>query len=738
MKTRPLAFLSVWLVLYGGGLAQPSTPRDMMIEHVGEVAAPGIPGPLVLAGENAFPIIAGRQGKAQHAAIAGATAGQGRIVAFGHTGYLDAGVLKVADTGLLFDRCIRWAAGDRGGPTIGVLGDAQLAASLRARGFNASEFSGLRPSDLAVFNAVCIPTHRLRDEDIPPLQDYIREGGGVLAAGLGWGWLQLNPSRTIREHPGNRLLMWAGLGFGDGMLDRTKGEGFGIAPSLPETLRADAAMERLASGGVLQGDEAAQVAASISGAIRVIDPEHRVFVRATQLLAAATDRRLPQARTPVRAGDVRDRVLLAIDLELESRAKPEEIRAHHAAEFFPGVVPAEASRIERTIATDPNRRGWQSTGLYAPPGEVITLILPEETPRKGVRIRIGCHTDGLWHHDAWRRFPDIARDFPAGPGVLRVASAFGGLIYLELPPKAGSIIATIKGAVESPRFVRGTTTLEQWESSRRAPAPWGELETSKIIVSVPSSALRDLADPRLVLEQWDRISDAHATLATIPLERSRPERYVADEQISAGYMHSGYPIMTHLDAVDDMTQVEKLRAGPWGLLHELGHNHQEGEWTFSGTGEVTCNLFALHAIDTVCTPPPGTRGHEGVNKAPSLEAHRADGAKFDTWKREPFLALHMYVQLEKAFGWETYKKVFAEYRALPAGDRPRDDAQKRDQWMVRFSRACGRNLGPFFETWGVPTSVEARASIADLPGWMPESPETTPATQPAANERGGR
>lgn len=722
-------------------LAQP-TPRESMIEHVAEVAAPGIPGPLVLAGENAFPIVAGKQGKAQHAVIAGATAGQGRIVAFGHTGYLDAGVLKVADTGLLFDRCIRWAAGDRGGPTIGVLGDAKLAEALRARGFNAAEFSGLRPPDLAVFNAVCIPTHRLRDEDIKSLQDYIREGGGVLAAGLGWGWLQLNPSRAIREHPGNRLLMWAGLGFGDGMLDRTRGEGFGIAPSLPDTLHADAAMERLAAGDVHQGDESAQVAASISGAIRVIDPAHPVFARARELLAAATDRKLPQARKPVRAGDVRDRVLLALDLELEQRAQPDEIRPHAAASFFPGEVPADAPRLRREVATNPDRRGWQGTGLYAPPGEIVTITLPADAPKKGLRVRIGCHTDTLWHHDAWRRFPDIAREFQLTPGVNRVASAFGGLIYLETPARAPRLSAVIEGAVESPRFILGETTPEQWAALKNAPAPWGEIETAKIIVSVPSEALRALTDPTPVLEMWDKISDAHAILGTIPLVTPRPERFVADEQISAGYMHSGYPIMTHLDAVDEMTQVEKLRAGSWGLLHELGHNRQVGDWTFSGTGEVTCNLFALHAIDTVCTPPEGTRGHGGVDKPPSFEQYRANGAKFEHWKRDPFLALHMYVQLQKAFGWETFKKVFAEYRALPDDQRPRTDAQKMDQWMVRFSRACGHNLGPFFVAWGVPTSDEARASIAELPVWMPEGATPASGSEPGSgsdsSESGGR
>jgi len=103
-----------------------------------------------------------------------------------------------------------------------------------------------------------------------------------------------------------------------------------------------------------------------------------------------------------------------------------------------------------------------------------------------------------------------------------------------------------------------------------------------------------------------------------------------------------------------------------------------------------------------------------------MDAYFKAGAPFDQWKRKPFLALRMYIQIERAFGWEPFKRVFAEYRTLPKAERPRSDDEKRDQWMVRLSRSVGRNLGPFFETWGVPTSDAARASITDLPGWMPE------------------
>ena len=74
----------------------------------------------------------------------------------------------------------------------------------------------------------------------------------------------------------------------------------------------------------------------------------------------------------------------------------------------------------------------------------------------------------------------------------------------------------------------------------------------------------------------------------------------------------------------------------------------------------------------------------------------------------------------QGFGWESWRAYLHSFADPSFGPAPKNDDEKRDQWMVRFSRACGKNLGPFFQRWGVPTSDAARAAIADLPGWMPE------------------
>ena len=133
-------------------------------------------------------------------------------------------------------------------------------------------------------------------------------------------------------------------------------------------------------------------------------------------------------------------------------------------------------------------------------------------------------------------------------------------------------------------------------------------------------------------------------------------------------------------------------------------------------------MLVLYVFDKVLGLP-FDGGHEAIRdrgeRAKRIHAFMAKGAPFEEWKDDPFLALMMYIQLYEGFGWKPFEQVFAEYRKLPRADRPKSDAAKRDQWLVRFSKAAGKNLGPFFEAWGVPTSPGARASVENLPGWMP-------------------
>lgn len=718
--------------------------RARLVDGVREIAAPGVPGPLVVAGLDAFVVAYGPfdDDGIQAPVVAAARWEKGRVIAFGHSGYLDAANWDIADTGRLLANGIAWASAgraeiaQRGSENaandrlrVGLIHDRGLADALNSRGFDAQS---LECADLikriASFDVICLGQSDLDEQAMRSIAAYVRSGGGLIMAGLGWGWLQLRPGLSLEEHPGNRLLNDVGIAWADGTLDRSSARGFSVGAEVPRDCHAMDAMRSLeesagaSSAATMIDDRQASSTALL--AVRTLPASDKMLLPRIRRLASEHRRNLvPSASKPLTADrHSLMRVLLAQEIVESNRSDASHVKAQPAAVEFPGLVSRAAPRVNKSIKVNLSAPGRQSTGLYAAPGELIRVRFAPASISDRLTMRIGAHSDELFHKREWKRAPWICRRFDLKRAESQFANAFGGLIYFECPGDGNGVVEVeVSGAVEAPLFVLGTTDGNEWtDSIRHRPAPWAELASSKIIVTVPSEAVRGLDDPAELMRFWDRIADAHASLAAMPLERRRPERFVADVQISAGYMHAGYPIMTHLDAVDSMTRVELLRRGPWGLLHELGHNHQSSDWTFDGTGEVTCNLFALHAIDTICAPLSASRGHDAVDRPPSFAAYASRGAKFDEWKRDPFLALQMYVQLERAFGWETFKRVFAEYRALPASERPKNDAEKRDQWMMRFSRATGKNLSAFFDAWGVPISDGAREAVAAWPIWVPE------------------
>jgi len=481
-------------------------------------------------------------------------------------------------------------------------------------------------------------------------------------------------------------------------------------------------------------------------------PAAELLNKLYQLQQYRQDSVIPTAQRRLSRDMPLDYTILSLQLRKMGQVSAEQIKAHPAAEAFPGPVPEDARRVRRRIKIDtsaagwhlgsPRSRYWHSTGLYAAPGELITVTVPKEVTEKGLYVRIGAHSDRLWRKTSWARAPDICRRFALTQTETTAVNAFGGLVYIEAPYdlKIGKITVTIEGAVRAPYYVLGGTDTAKWRQTiRNNPAPWGELAGRKLILTLPSKVLRTVDDPEDLMKFWDGAMDRYAELLGRETQRRRLERFVPDVQISAGYMHSGYPLMTMLDITTTIVDKDRIISnrhhGVWGLFHELGHNHQNRDWTFRGTTEVTVNLFSLYIMEKVCNIQG--RGHPSITdraRKRNIERYFADGCDFEKWKSSPFLALCMYIQLQEAFGWEPFTKVFKEYRGLTQEQRPQSDDDKRDQWMVRFSRAVGRNLGPFFQAWGVPTTEKARASIADLPGWMPQSfpPAKDASTETAA------
>ena len=132
-----------------------------------------------------------------------------------------------------------------------------------------------------------------------------------------------------------------------------------------------------------------------------------------------------------------------------------------------------------------------------------------------------------------------------------------------------------------PWYIADETTSNEWKEIRDNPAPWAELQTAKIVLTLPSEHVKGIDDPAELMEFWDGVMDSCADLLGKGYDRKRAERFVTDTQISEGFMHAGYPLMAPLKMASTIVNKARImRNEPhvWGLFHEIGHNHQNDLW----------------------------------------------------------------------------------------------------------------------------------------------------------------
>jgi hypothetical protein len=714
-------------------------PHASLVAGVKEIGFPGLPGTICVFGPKAFPVVTAPSGKAPAAVVAAGEGGGGRVVLFGHEGFLVPEGLAAGDTLKLVTNAVRWAGGGKA-TEVWVLGLPGTADALTKAGLPAANAKGT-PAGAKGRVLVC-NAGGIKAADGPAVEKFLAAGGGVVAGNPGWGWEQVNPGKTlVADHAGNKVFAAAGLVIAGGTLDEAAGKR--IAVGTPDRLAHTATAETLvaaAAAGKAAPADARAAEATLTHALRALPAadQAKLTARLTKALAGVPDA-VPTAKQPLKGGTP-GRLVLGLRTKLALDLPPDRITADPAAAGFPGTVAKGAPRVKgRAVAVRTGVPGyvgdgagvsanvdiWHSTGVYAAPGEVVRVTVPAAAAGKGLGVRIGAHTDELWHLDRWERAPQISRWFPLAAPTTAAANPFGGLVYVTVPvgAKLGDLTATVDGGVQAPTYFAGKTTAAEWAKLRAAPAPWGEFVSDKCVLTVPAAVARAVENPADLTAFWDSVLDGCADLTAVPRARGRAERLVFDEQISAGYLHSGYPIMGPVELAALAVNVPRMkREGAWGFFHELGHNHQQRAWTFDGTMEVTCNLYSLYLLETLC---PGAPVHDEMKPpavARNAAKHKAGGSTFANWQREPFVALVVYDQLRRSFGWDVFKRVFAEYHALPPADRPRTEAAKRDQFVVRFSKAVGKNVAPAFEAWGVPVTDAAKREVAALPVWEPPAP----------------
>uniref|UniRef100_A0A3Q1G6J5 Zgc:162193 n=1 Tax=Acanthochromis polyacanthus TaxID=80966 RepID=A0A3Q1G6J5_9TELE len=659
---------------------------------------------LLIHGPLAFPIGTTDDGRAF---LAGAYYGQGQVVVITHEG-----LLKRETLAPFFNNAIRWLDEGRNG-VVGVVPDLHEAFNLvHKSGFNCKKTNFREDLSVFVCTAYC-------NEHVKEIQDFVAEGGGLLIGGHAWYWAQTHHGQNpMTDFTGNKILNKMGLS----LLEKIIGEGSYKAPvpsqAIKDTYHFRHLLHRFA-GHVSEGEE---LTAHEEECLKKLggDCANYLHMKAhdcssyTQVVSTLTDilkkSGMPQVSDSCPTKSPRDHLLLNVGTEVYKVCPDPDDLLPYLMKNNPLMPVVYNHRIKIHVNTAGGEE-WISTGLYLSPGMKTFLAIPAEIVNKGWQIQIGCQTDRL-HAEELKRAPCVHERFPVTSEMMQVWNLWGGLLYLVAPPKTqvNGLEVIVQMAVPAPYYKSGVTTAADWSLLRTAPSPWAELEFDNIILTVPSDVVQDLDRPEEL-----------ATGGMLWL-MGVCYRFIYVEScfflpFYPGWMHAGYPIMTHRSTSAELVSTDHARSkGLWGPIHELGHNQQRACWEFPpNTTECTCNLWSVYVHEQVL----------GINRAKAdpimtltkrkarAEEYAKGGRKLSSW--DTFVALETYMQLQDKFGWDAFKRVFDAYHKM--SNFPNDNHGKMNLYAETFSQAVGMNLAGFFKAWGWPIQTATEEKLSKLPPW---------------------
>ena len=492
--------------------------------------------------------------------LAACRIGRGKIFVAAHDCYLEWFARRNEATieGRFFQNLVHWFTGD-------FRVDDNQVASIDQIDFE-------HDSNLSQYKIIkWRHDHEISGQNQSYILQYLEDGGGLFCASTPWGYLQLNPGKTLSHMPlYNFLKNYAGILFTSNCLDLP--DFMEIEENLAKISHFDMALEKVTQNP----DKLAKYSNTIQAGFDIL---HEEKILSDGKIARLQDLVLTQCEShclnvvPTKKNPVCDQInKSAIKLLGKCLVYNEDSKAPGCKEF-PGDFdhpPELLTNVEIILSSQFQEQ--LSTGYYLPAG--IHCLIQAYGDLNKWSIRIGAHTDDLNNCDSYSRWPCVTMTRPLKADMC-ICSPYGGLIYFESPgDQAEAINVTLTNVVEAP-FIDLTLpeTIGDWSRRKQSPGLWAELAGKNIIFTAPSEFVRHIRAPKDVLDFWDRVVESHHELRGTCANDFRRERVVNDQQPSAGYMHSGYPIVTHLDCCEPghdecIFDLDKLETkGNWGLFH---------------------------------------------------------------------------------------------------------------------------------------------------------------------------
>ena len=436
-----------------------------------------------------------------------------------------------------------------------------------------------------------------------------------------------------------------------------------------------------------------------------------------------------------------------VSVEIDTNRFKVDYSKYTQARLFPGLISTDEPRLENfLVQIDLNYEeissrdlrisvapgAWQSTGVYAPAGELIVIDVPMGV--YGLTAQISPHVstsvDGI---DFPQRDPVVFNRQTLFPGKNYMRNLYGGLVYIIPSRPLGRIIDLyFSGIAKAPSFKLGVTDPVAWkEEIQNSTVPWFELEGRRIVFTMQTEKAKRLGvdDPQELMETWDKaIREGYwdwtgMTEGNPDIRHRAPFnkwRIVHDVLFKPGVAQvSGYPVRATANDnyFKQATNIEGVKYSNWGTYHELGHNMQMGStWSFSGNGEVTNNVFSF-GVSWLVFGKQSYKIAEVWNKAvpyiAEAKSPAADGmnwAALDVSTNKYKSSAHdvrlmMWAQILERYGYDFWTYIYKKGRN--ARFTSANDQSKVDFFYEALSEWTGMDMLPYLNRgWGLyPSTV---------------------------------
>ncbi|MFD2386450.1 M60 family metallopeptidase [Enterococcus rivorum] len=354
----------------------------------------------------------------------------------------------------------------------------------------------------------------------------------------------------------------------------------------------------------------------------------------------------------------------------------------------------------------------QSVGVYKRSTDTITIYVDEKTDQTVLP------TYTITPISLNRYQETAATKIKLTKGINTIKDTSEGIIHLQNetnPTAQQTLVVSVDGGQELPRFILGKTTESDWSNQlKQYPnAPGYELIGNKTLITGSKATLNYVKEPKRIIETYERIVAIHDETAGLdnssPLHKQSRGliQHMRETQAAGAYMYAWFyhTAYSKNSGMPTLLNAREL----WGPMHEFGHTYQAQRMTWDNMSEVTNNIFSL-------------RSEKAFGQRSRLEKDGAYNKIFQYLNQptknfnaqtDPFLKLGMFWQLELAFGDNFYPELHKLYRE--EATNLSTDLAKQQYFLTSSAKIANKNLLPYFEMWGLPITKETRDTLQKYP-----------------------